>query len=90
MFCGTLGFRGTPVEEHCITHNIRGFVERLLTAAYTVLGGRMRLSKQWLRTTGLATVREMYFSSQHCCDKTMDDKMALYRECCFHNFIKLW
>jgi len=32
---------------------------------------------------GFATVREMMYTSQHCCDKTMVDRMALYRECCF-------
>jgi len=39
---------------------------------------------------GFATVREMKCTSQHCWDKTMDDKMALYRECCFPNYIKSW
>ena len=34
------------------------------------------------------TVREMKHVSQHCCDKTMDDKMVLYRECCFPNCTK--
>jgi len=33
--------------------------------------------------TLLVTVREMKNTSQHCCDKTMGGKMALYRECCF-------
>jgi len=28
-------------------------------------------------------VREMNYTSQHCCDKTRGDKMVLYRECCF-------
>jgi len=28
--------------------------------------------------------------SQHCCDKTMDGKMALYRECCFPNCKISW
>jgi len=35
---------------------------------------------------GFATVREMMYTSQHCCDKTKDNKMALYRECCFPNW----
>jgi len=34
---------------------------------------------------GFATVREIKYTSQHCCDKTKDNKMALYRECCFPN-----
>ena len=38
----------------------------------------------------LATVREIEYTSQRCCDKTMDDKMALYLECCFPNCTKLW
>jgi len=32
----------------------------------------------------------MKYSSQNCCDKTMDDKMALYRKCCFPNCTKSW
>jgi len=37
-----------------VTQNIRGFVGRLLKAAQTVFGDRMRLSTQWLRTTALS------------------------------------
>ena len=29
---------------------------------------------------GFATVREMKYTSPHCSDKTMNDRMALYRE----------
>ena len=36
------------------------------------------------------TVREMKHTSQQCCDQTMDDKMALCRECCFPNCTKSW
>jgi len=36
------------------------------------------------------TVREMKHTSQQCCDQTMDDKMAIYRECCFPNCAKSW
>jgi len=36
------------------------------------------------------TTLEMKHTSQHCCDKTMDGKMALYRECCFTNCTKSW
>jgi len=28
------------------------------------------------------------YTSQHCCHKTIDDTMALYRECCFPNSTK--
>ena len=35
-------------------------------------------------------IREMKYTSQHCCDKTMDGQMALYRECCFPNCTKSW
>jgi len=31
------------------------------------------------------TARDRKNTSQHCCDKTMDVKMAIYRECCFPN-----
>ena len=36
------------------------------------------------------TVREMKHTSQQCCDQTMDDKKAWYRECCFPNCTKSW
>jgi len=39
---------------------------------------------------GFNTLRDMKYTSQHCCDKTMDGKMTLYRECCFPNCTKLW
>jgi len=29
-------------------------------------------------------------TSQHCCDKTMDEKLGFYRECCFPNCTKSW
>ena len=29
---------------------------------------------------GFAAVRDMKYTSQHCCDKTVDGRMALYRE----------
>jgi len=32
----------------------------------------------------------MKYTSQHCCHKTMDVRMGLYRECCFPNCKKLW
>jgi len=30
------------------------------------------------------------YTSQHCCDKTMDDKVVLHRGCSFANCTKLW
>jgi len=35
-----------------------------------------------------ATVREMKYTSQHCSDKTTNDKMAFNRECYFPNCAK--
>jgi len=32
----------------------------------------------------------MEYTLQHCCDKVMDGKMALYRECCFPDCTKSW
>jgi len=32
----------------------------------------------------------MRYTSQHCCNKKMDDRMALYRECCFPICKILW
>ena len=37
-----------------------------------------------------ATIREMKDTSQHSCDKTMDDKMTFSREYCFLNCAKSW
>ena len=31
-----------------------------------------------------------FATSQHCCDKTIDHQMALYREWCFPNCTKSW
>jgi len=45
-----------------ITRNTEGFIERLLRAAQTVFGGRMRLSKQWLKTTALLNC-ELYIGN---------------------------
>jgi len=47
-------------------------------------------STQCSPALGLGTRREMKYTSQNCSAKTMDDKMALYRECCFPNCTKLW
>ena len=38
----------------------------------------------------VTTAREMTYTSRYCCDKTMDGKMALYRECYFLNCAKSW
>ena len=35
-------------------------------------------------------IREMKYTSQDCCDKTMDGQIALYHECCFPNCRKSW
>jgi len=32
----------------------------------------------------------MKYTSQHCCDQTVDGKMAWCRECCCPNFTKSW
>jgi len=47
------------------------------------------ISDIWQFTHSL-TVKEMKYTSQHCCDKTMDSKMTFYRECCFPNCSKSW
>jgi len=54
------------------------------------VGGRFQLYLVVNSNNSFATVREMKFTSRCCCDKTTDDKMALYRECCFPNCTKLW
>jgi len=35
---------------------------------------------------GFSTVKEMTYTSQHSCDKTMDGQIALYREFCLPNY----
>jgi len=37
-----------------------------------------------------ATDTGMKCCSKHCCNKTMDDKIAFYRECCSPNCKKSW
>ena len=39
---------------------------------------------------GFTTLGEMKYTSQHFCDKTVDDKIALYCECCFLNCTQSW
>jgi len=39
---------------------------------------------------GFTTVREMKYTSQHCCDKTIDDRLDLHRVGCFPNCKKSW
>ena len=53
-------------------------------------GGRFQYHVVVKSHYGFITVREMKYTSQHCCDITMDVKMALYRECCFPNCRKSW
>jgi len=38
--------------------------------------------------SSLITGSLLKYTSQHCCDKTMDDKMALHCESCFTNCTK--
>jgi len=38
----------------------------------------------------LRCCKRVKYTSQHCCVKTMDDKMALYREFGFLNCTKPW
>jgi len=44
------------IAEQSLLHKILGFIERLLRTAQRVLGSRMWLSEQWLRTTGINVV----------------------------------
>ena len=60
------------------------------TAASKVGGGRFQKYLVVKRRFGVYIVREMKHTSQHCYDKIMDGKMALYRECCFPNCTKSW
>ena len=54
------------------------------------LGRRFQLYLLVKSHHGFTTLREMKYTSQHFRDKTMDDKMALYRECCFPNCTQSW
>ena len=40
-------------------------------------GGRFQYYLAVKSLKGFATVREMKYTSQHCCDKTMDDRIAI-------------
>ena len=56
-------------------------------------GGRFQWYLVVKSHNGFATVREireMQYTEQHCCGKTLDDKVALYRQCCFPNCTKSW
>jgi len=48
-------------------------------------GGRFQQYSAVKAHYAFTTVREMKYTSQHCCDKTMDGKLALYREALFRN-----
>ena len=37
-----------------------------------------------------ATIREMKYASQNCCDNTIDKEMTLCHECCFPSCTKSW
>jgi len=54
------------------------------------LRGRLQLYLLATSHYGFTTLREMKCTSQHFCDKTMDDKMALYCKCCFRNCTQSW
>jgi len=41
--------------------------------------GRYQQLSVVMSHNGFATVREMKYTSQHCCDKTTDDKIPLHR-----------
>jgi len=44
----------------------------------------------WQSSLITTTAREMKHTSQYWCDKTMDGKMALFRERCLPNWTKSW
>jgi len=54
------------------------------------LGGRFQQYLVVKSHYGFTIVREMKYTSWHCCDNTMDDKVALYCECCFPNCTQSW
>jgi len=53
-------------------------------------GGRFQWYLVVKSHCGFSTVRGIWYASQPCCDKTMEGKTALYRECCFPNCTKFW
>ena len=58
---------------------------------FRAYGGRFQYYLVVISHNSFTTVREMKYASQHCCDKTIDDKTSLYREQCFPNFTNsLW
>jgi len=59
------------------------FFEQGADPASKSMGERFQYNLVVKSHYGFSTAREMKYTSQHCCDKTMDGKMALYRKCCF-------
>jgi len=58
--------------------------------ASKVRGVRFKYNMLVISHYGFTAVKEIKYSSQHCSDKTMGEKMALYCECCFSNCTKSW
>jgi len=56
----------------------------LVGAISIIFGSQVSLQVHYCKTD------EVGYTSQHCCHKTMDDQIALYRECCFPNCKKSW
>jgi len=70
-------------------------IKQLLEAQANVEQGRIQpVSLGWAISVTFGsqvTLRVHYFKRDEvCCDKTMEGKKALYRECCFRNCTKSW
>jgi len=69
-------------------NNTGRFVSNRARISPVSLGGEISVIQYLANKShyGFNTVRQMKYSSQHCCDKTMNGQIALYRECCFPVF----
>jgi len=85
----TWAWRSTATTDGHTIREIYSFGESRIPFSHSQghsgprLGGRFQYLA--VKSSNGFAKRGMKYTSQHCCDIIMDDKMALYRECCFLN-----
>jgi len=88
------------ISFNCHQWNVRSRVSVSVSNFQVSVSGIMTQSRSrsrlkiWARSRSRRLRSRLHhcfsYTSQHSCDKTMDGKMALYRECCFPNCTNLW
>jgi len=73
-------------SHRCQYHCTQGWIQPVILgwAVSAIFGSRVSLRVHYWKRD------EVAYTSQHCYDKTLDGKTALYRECCFPNCTKSW